>query len=486
METVRAAEASEAAAMPQAARLLEARRKRQLSCVVLPRFPEEAVVDDFFGPVVEYLQTMTDAPREFLFVSMFMTAAAVIGNRVSMQVGSQRVKPNLYGLCLAGSTVGRKTTAVSFCTRYLRMAEEALQEEQVRFRMPDSGSHEGLMESMREPRLVSRVEGKGANRVQSEEMELKEVMSSGIACYSEFAGFLDNLRKDYNKGMESFILDVYDGNSHTRQLKNEQSSIVNPCLSIFGASTVTQFLQRITEKDKHSGFLQRIFYCYVADQRGKMRSLVENCIPDDKTEALIAHSLEKIFRTACMIDQQGIKIRLSAEAREVYQRSFEHEQAELAEIGRSDGEFAGVLMGYQGRLDMMKFKAAMIYLVVETAGRNVEVSGLQVLLITGEMMERAVALTGYFWKTAGYLLMNLFKFTPHEQRMKRVVDILNQQGGAMNRRKLLQRTGWKAKEFDEVIGTGIEAEVFGLLEEKLGSGQVMKMITLLHYAYRTP
>ena len=479
-------EASDGTEMPQAAKLQEARRKQQLSCVELPRFPDEAVADDFFGTVVEYLQKMTDAPREFLFVSMFMTAVAVIGNRVSMQVGSQRVKPNLYGICLAGSTVGRKTTAVSFCTRYLRMTEEVLQEEEVRFRMPDSGSHEGLMESMREPRLLKKVEGKGAKRIETEEMEVKEVRNSGIACYSEFASFLDNLRKDYNKGMESFILEVYDGNSHTRQLKGEQSRIENPCLSIFGASTLTQFLQRITENDKHSGFLQRIFYCFVADQRGKLRSLIENRTPDEKMEALIASSLANMFRIARVIEQNGIKISLSGEAQEVYQRSFDNEQAELAEIGKSDGEFAGVLMGYQGRLDMMKFKAAMIYLVVETAGRNVEVSGLQVLLITGEMMERAVALTGYFWKTAGYLLMNLFKFTPHEQRMKRVVDILNQQGGAMNRRKLLQRTGWKAKEFDEVIGTGIEAEVFGLLEEKLGSGQVMKMITLLHYAYRTP
>ena len=471
-------EASDLVSMPHAARLRDARRREQLSCAALPGFPDEAVADDFFGPMVKYLQSMTDAPREFLFVSMFMTAVAVIGNRVSMQVGSQRVKPNLYGVCLAGSTVGRKTTAVSFCTRYLRMTEEVLQEEEVRFRMPDSGSHEGLMESMREPRLLRKVEGKGAKRIETEEMEVKEVRNSGIACYSEFASFLDNLRKDYNKGMESFILEVYDGNSHTRQLKGEQSRIENPCLSIFGASTLTQFLQRITENDKHSGFLQRIFYCFVADQRGKLRSLIENRLPDEKMEALIASSLANMFRFARVIEQNGIKIRLSSEAQEVYQRSFDNEQAELAEIGKSNGEFAGVLMGYQGRLDMMKFKVAMVYLVVESAGRSVDVSGLQVLLITGEMMRRAVALTGYFWKTVKNLLMHQFKFTPHEQKMKRVVDILTHQAGSMKRRDLLHSTGWKSKEFDEVITTGTESGVLVLLEEKQGSGQVSKMVKL--------
>lgn len=305
------------------------------------------------------------------------------------------------------------------------------------------------------------------------------MMNSGIACYSEFASFLDNLRKDYNKGMESFILDVYDGNSHTRQLKNERSRIENPCLSIFGASTLTQFLQRITENDKHSGFLQRIFYCFVADQRGKLRSLIENSTPDEKIEAMMASSLVKIYRTACLIEQHGIKISLSGEAQEVYQDSFENEQAELDEIARSDREFAGVLMGYQGRLDMMKFKVAMVFLVVDTAGRNTDVTGLHELLITGEMMRRAVALIRYFWKTVENLLMHQFKFTPHEQRMKRVVDILKQQGGAMIRRKLLQRTGWTAKEFNEVITTGTESGVLALLEEKQGSGQATKTVKLL-------
>ena len=471
-------EASDGTAMPQAAKLQEARRRVQLSGAALPCFPDEAVADDFFGPVVEYLQKMTDAPREFLFVSMFMTAVAVIGNRVSMQVGSQKVKPNLYGICLAGSTVGRKTTAVSFCTRYLRMTEEVLLEEEVRFRMPDSGSHEGLMESMREPRLLKKVEGKGAKRIETEEMEVKEVRNSGIACYSEFASFLDNLRKDYNKGMESFILEVYDGNSHTRQLKGEQSRIENPCLSIFGASTLTQFLQRITENDKHSGFLQRIFYCFVADQRGKLRSLIENRTPDENMEALIASSLANMFRIARVIEQNGIKIELSGEAREVYQCSFEREQEELAEIGKSDGEFAGVLMGYQGRLDMMKFKVAMVYLVVDTAGRGVDVSSLQVLLITGEMMRRAVALIGYFWKTVENLLMHQFKFTPHEQKMKRVIDILTHQSGSMRRRDLLHSTGWKSKEFEEVITTGTESGVLVLQDEKQGSGQISKMVRL--------
>ena len=466
------------AAMPLAVRLQEARRIEQLRSCELPPFPEEAVPDDFFNPVLEYLQTMTDAPKEFLFASMLMTVGAVIGNRVAMQVGSQMVKPNLYGLCLAGSTVGRKTTAVSFCTRYLEMTQEALKKEMVNLRMPDSGSHEGLMECMREPRLLTRYEGSGANRMPVEEMETKVVVNSGIACFSEFSGFQDNLRKDYNKGMESFILDVYDGNCHTRQLKNEQSRIVNPCLSIFGASTLTQFLQRITENDKHSGFLQRIFYCYVSEQRGKLRSLIENSAPDDRMEALIVASLVKIYRVAQAIERDGVKVSLSGEARVVYQDSHDREQAELAAIRKHDAEFSGVLMGYHGRLDMMKFKVAMIYAVVEVAGKNTVLDRRDGLLISGKVMERAVPLISCFWHTTGYLLRHQFKFTPHEQRLKRLVEMLKKQGGKMKRKEMLQRTGWPAKEFEEVLVTGIEAGTLELVEEKQPTGQSAKFIYL--------
>ncbi|NTW99068.1 MAG: hypothetical protein HGB35_03910, partial [Geobacteraceae bacterium] len=105
--------------------------------------------------------------------------------------------------------------------------------------------------------------------------------------------------------------------------------------------------------------------------------------------------------------------------------------------------------------------------------------GLHELLITGEMMGRAVLLIGYFWKTVGNLLMHQFKFTPHEQKMKRVVDILTHQSGSMKRRDLLHSTGWTSKEFNEIINTGIESGVLVLQDEKQGSGQVSKMVKLL-------
>lgn len=447
-----------------------------------PKFPISVVGDEnsFFKRSLDYLQTMTDAPQEFLYSSLLMLASGVIGNRVHMQVGSQKVKPNLYGICLAGSTVGRKSTSISFCGKYLDRLQDRLNSEGVKFRMPDSGSLEGLMESMREPRLLSQYGSKEADKVQSRQVEQKEIMNSGIACFSEFAGFLDNMRKDYNKGMESFVIDVYDGNNHKRQLKNELSLIVDPCLSIFGASTMTQFLQRITENDKHSGFLQRMFYCYVPEQRQALRSLIEISQPDEAAEEMLMSALERIYRIARNLHADGRGIACTQEAKTMYSEAFMMEQQLIAEIRQTDPDYAGVLMGFHGRLDMMKFKIAMIFAVVEAAEQDCLADADKPIRISGSVMSRAVQLTSYFWHTTGYLLANQFKFSAFEIKLSRVRALLQQHAGTLPRRLLLQKTGWTAKEFDEIVETGIQSGVLIVLEERKRSGQTAKHITLIN------
>jgi len=186
----------------------------------------------------------------------------------------------------------------------------------------------------------------------------------------------------------------------------------------------------------------------------------------------------KIYRVAAAIERDGVRVTLSGEARVVYQDSHDREQAELAAIRKHDAEFSGVLMSYHGRLDMMKFKVAMIYAVVEVAGQNMVLERCTGILISGEVMERAVELITYFWHTTRYLLRHQFKFTPYEQRMKRLVEMLKKQGGKMNRKEMLQRTGWPAKEFEEVLATGMESGTLELVEEKQPTGQSAKFIYL--------
>ncbi|MGB7510932.1 MAG: DUF3987 domain-containing protein [Pelodictyon phaeoclathratiforme] len=467
------------------ARAIEARLYGKLS------FPEKSFPDEFFQPVVEYFSLMTDAPKSFLFCSALMTVSAVIGNRAFVQVGSQKLKPNVYLLILAGSTVGRKSTGIQFTRKYLRLLEDRLKSSESGFDMnsfaplsgddlvqngfilPDSGSLEGLIETMREPESVTVTQYEGKNKIQHQEPELKPVKNSGLALYSEFAGFLDMITKEYNKGYQTFIIDCYDGNNHERQLKKERSIIKNPCLSIFGASTMTQFRQRIREDDKHTGYLQRFLFCHETEQQRALQSLIEINTPDEKSEELVLVVLEKVYRMVCVIQATDQSYGISDDAKSVYQSEFEFDQAIVAEVSITDKEFAGVLQGYFGRLDAMRFKIALVFQVVKDTHQYATEH-----FIGGESMAQACEVIAFFQGSVIRLLRDEFRFTPFEQKTKRIQDILLKNGGQSTRRDLSRSSKWPVSELNEVLDAGFLSGLWSIDDQKTVAGRVSSIIQL--------
>jgi hypothetical protein len=450
-------------------------------------FPAHAFDDRLSRPFVEYLSLQTDAPEEFLYCAALMTVQAAIGNRVYCQLGRQKVKSNLYVLLLAGSTVARKSTAVNIVKHYGRELENAVNAGDefvpagscpVGFLMPDSGSLEGLIETMREPGVVKRFEGKGKDKIEIEEPEQKDVLSSGTAVYSEFAGFVDMIQREYNKGYESFILDVYDGQDHKRTLKREQSYIKNPCLSIFGASTMTQFRQRIREDDKHTGYLQRFMFCHVPESSRKRASLVEIGEPDREMEAWLVDALKSVYLAAKQLHDGEHPFRLSDDARAVYQAAFDDDQQYIKQLAKEDVEFAGMLDGYFGRLDVMKIKVALIFAVVERvfSGDGGFPS------VSGAAMQRAVAVIGYFQRSTERLLRDEFKFGKFDRQAKQIIDKLRANAGSMKRRDLQRGMSWQGKDFKEVLQSGIDSGLWAEADEKEQSGQNSKVIRLCETA----
>ncbi len=431
-------------------------------------FPENSFPDEFFQPVVKYFSTMTDAPLSFLHCSALMMVTAVIGNRVFDQVGSQKLKVNLYLLMLADSTVGRKSTGIQLTRKYLRLLGERIKTtsetqnaetfapapdsdiEPVKFIMPDSGSLEGLIETMREPRTITVPQKVGKDKIQHQEPEQKTVMNSGIALYSEFSAFLDMVSKEYNKGYQTFITDCYDGNDHDRQLKNERSFIKDPCLSIYGASTMTQFRQRIKEDDKHTGYLQRFLFCHETEQQRELQSLIQISRPDDETDKRVLDELEKIYQMARVIRAEERPFRLSSESDTIYQAEFDFDQAIIAHVSTTDKEFAGILQGYFGRLDAVRFKVAMVFQVVKDAHK-----GTSDFVISKEAMTQACVVISYFQGSVIRLLRDEFRFTPFEQKTKRVMDFLLKNSNQSTKRDLSRATKWPVVELDAVLNSGV-------------------------------
>jgi len=431
-------------------------------------FPEKSFPDEFFQPVVSYFSSMTDAPKSFLYCSALMTVSAVIGNRVSVQVGSQRLKVNVYLLMIAGSTVHRKTTGINFTRKPLRCLEERLMEnadaqsieafahipddgaEPVKFLMPDSGSLEGLIEAMREPGVITVTQRDGKEKIQHQEPEQKTVRNCGLALYSEFAGLQDMMSQKYNDGYKTFLVDSYDGNDYERQLKREKSFIKNPCLSLFAATTMAQLTQRMSSDDKYSGFFQRFAFCHETEQQRALQSLIEISTPDEKSEELVLSKLERIYRMSCFIHTADQPFGISDDAKRVYQSEFDFDQSVIAEVATTDKEFAGVLQGYFGRLDAMRFKIALVFQVVKDTDQNKTGK-----VITGDSMQRACDVVAFFQGSVIRLLRDEFRFTPFEQKTKRITDILVKNKGVSTKRDLSRSTKFPVKELDEVLDSGV-------------------------------
>ncbi|NTU68445.1 MAG: DUF3987 domain-containing protein [Chlorobiaceae bacterium] len=425
-----------------------------------PEIPEEAIPLELFAWVISYYQTMSDAPKAFLFSSVLMTMVAAIGNKVHCQIGRQRVKPNLYMLLLAGSTVSRKSTAVSFTVHCLRELERR---RGLNLIMPDSGSLEGMIEAMREP----------------QGNETKQVMNSGIACYSELATFLDNMKKEFNKDFQSFVIDVYDGNRYKRQLKKEFSVIDNPCLSIFGGITMAQFGKKISEDDKHSGFLQRFLFVAVPEKTSEPKSLIEIQPPSVEEEERLINMIDAVINVAEVISDAEMGFQLSSEAKLAYQKSFEQEHAFLDALHLSEPNLAGLLTSYQGRLDVVKFKIAMIYETVKIAVEEEEWNENR-LFITGETMTQAIAATTYYLRVIAYLIKQNFQMNPYAQKLPKAVRILRENRGWLNARELQKRMGkLPAGYFQKLLEAGQDIGLLSVHDEKSSSGQEMKIVKLL-------
>lgn len=467
------------------ARTIEARLNGKLV------FPEKSFPGEFFQPVVGYFSTMTDAPLSFLNYSVLMMVSGVIGNRVFVQVGSQNLKVNFYLLMLADSTVGRKTTGINLARKYLRLLEDRVKAtseaqntesfapvpdsdiEPVKFIMPDSGSLEGLIETMREPGTITVTQRDGKDKIQTQEPELKSVMNSGLAFYSEFAALLDMVDKEYNKGYKTALIDFYDGNDYERQLKKERSIIKNPCLSMFAASTMTQFKQRVKEDDKHSGFLQRFVFGHETEQQRTLQSLIQISTPDGQAEENVLSGLEKIYQMARVIQAEEKPFSISYEAGEVYQSEFDFDAAVIAHVSKTDKDFAGILQGYFGRLDAMRFKVALVFQVVKDTH-----TGTSELVISKESMKQACDVIAYFQGNVIRLLRDEFHFTPFERNTKQIMDILTKNGGQSTKRELSRATKWRISELDDVLDSGVLSGLWTVEDQKTPAGRATVKVEL--------
>ncbi|MEI6846935.1 MAG: hypothetical protein WCK32_02695 [Chlorobiaceae bacterium] len=187
--------------------------------------------------------------------------------------------------------------------------------------------------------------------------------------------------------------------------------------------------------------------------------------------------LEDIYKTSEAIKVLEKHFEITEEAAELYNASFNEDCTFLEELKSSNLELASMLYGYHGRIDMMKFKIAMIYETVKLASSACDPTSDDPV-ITGESMKETIAAIRYFWRSLTHLLAAEFRFTPYAQQLKKLEGMLRRNRGMMSKSTLLKNSSWKSTEFNTVLDTAVASGIFSIIEKKEPSGQISKTVKL--------
>lgn len=204
----------------------------------IPKNP--TFVEDYVG----WATAQTDAPAVYHQLSACIILSALLAKTVRIPTSMGTIRPNLWGMILADTTLTRKTTAMDMACDLL---EEVLQDVVV----ATDGSVEGLLSalSMRngEPSMFKR---------------------------DEFTGLMEQMvRKDYMSGMLEMFTQLYDGKNIKRVLKKETINVSHPLFLMFTGGIKEKMQHVLNHEHIASGFIPRFIVVSAESDISKIRPL---------------------------------------------------------------------------------------------------------------------------------------------------------------------------------------------------------------------
>jgi hypothetical protein len=185
---------------------------------------EETFIDRYqaFG------QTVTDAPSQYHVATGVVILSTIMSPFAVLQASHTDIRPNVWAMILAGTTVTRKSTSMD-------IAVSILEDCHPDFLMATDGSPEGLLN----------------------ELSFRDGKVS-LFHRDEITGFMEAAtRKDYNAGIIEALTRLYDGKRTKRILRRETIDITKPRLVFMCGGIKKRMAEVLTTDHIGSGFLPR-------------------------------------------------------------------------------------------------------------------------------------------------------------------------------------------------------------------------------------
>ena len=188
--------------------------------------PEETFIDRY----VEYGWSVTDAPKQYHVAGGAIILSAIMTPHVTLPAQHTKIRPNLWAMILAGTTVTRKSTSMDLAVSTLG---EVLPTDD--YLMGTDGSPEGILTELQQR------DGK-----------------TSLFHRDEITGFIEAaVKKDYNAGLLQTLTSLYDCRQEKRTLRSGNIDIKKPRLILLCGGIKTQMEEVISIEHIRSGFIPR-------------------------------------------------------------------------------------------------------------------------------------------------------------------------------------------------------------------------------------
>lgn len=200
----------------------------------------ETVIDKY----AKWASTVTDAPTQYHRATGAVILSTICSPYVSMDTSFGTIRPNIWLMILAGTTVTRKSTSMNLA---VKMLNDVLDD----YLLATDGSPEGLFSEL-------------ANR------------SGQVSLFhrDEITGFVSAIAsKDYLSGTLESFTHLYDGTEQKRVLRG-QSIVVKDPLFIFLCGGIKTKMEEIVGMEHiRSGFLPRFLFVVGQTTKDQLRPI---------------------------------------------------------------------------------------------------------------------------------------------------------------------------------------------------------------------
>lgn len=188
-------------------------------------------VRTFVEDYIDWAKSLGDAAEQYHQAGALIILSTLLSGSVRLPTSFGTMKPNLWFMILADTTLTRKSTAMD-------IAMDLIEEVDSSAILATDGSVEGLMGSL-------------ATRPGQPSVFLRD----------EFSGLLEAItKKDYYAGMAETLTKLYDGKLQKRVLKKEVIEVKDPTLILFAGGIKNKVCGLLTHEHVSSGFVPRFVF----------------------------------------------------------------------------------------------------------------------------------------------------------------------------------------------------------------------------------